>query len=334
MASSEPSTSRLPEEDASDKDSDSDNEVSQIDIESQISTSIRSSKSAKKRLCLNHRQYAKTFPWNTTSRNRSSFEKDGVGVLPLQSYFGPIREESVICADVLFVYFLGEHHLAFQLGDHSTKLFKLMFPEAKDFKCSRIKATAVLKVIAQDCWKTISAAVRETKYFSPQTDETTDITITQQAAIMLRFFDNTQGQMRCIIFALESVERETAELLFNAINKHFQESTTFLYDNLVRLGTDGANVMLGARNSVMSWLRCKQPALVALHCHCHTAALIANEACKVFLDKLEDLTTGAWYYFQKSSRRLRQFEEFQSFMECNPHKLLKVCLCKSSYQAI
>ena len=47
MASSEPNTSRLPEEDSSDMDSDSDNEVSQINIDSQISTSIRSSKSAK-----------------------------------------------------------------------------------------------------------------------------------------------------------------------------------------------------------------------------------------------------------------------------------------------
>ena len=134
MASSEPSTSRLPEEDSSGMDSDSDNEVSQIDIDSQISTTIRSSKSAKKRLCVYLRQYAKTFPWATTSRKGSSFaicmkcsrdinfgrggtrdlrrhqekklhkhsEKDGVGVLPLQSYFGTIREESVIRAEVLF----------------------------------------------------------------------------------------------------------------------------------------------------------------------------------------------------------------------------------------
>ena len=49
--------------------------------------------------------------------------------------------------------------------------------------------------------------------------------------------------------------------------------------------------MLGARNSLMSWLRCKQPASVALHCHCQIAALIANEACKVLPDELEDLTT-------------------------------------------
>ena len=72
MASSEPNTSRLPEEDSSDMDSDSDNEVSQIDIDSQISTSIRSSKSAK-RSCVYRRRYAKTIPWATTSRKGSFF---------------------------------------------------------------------------------------------------------------------------------------------------------------------------------------------------------------------------------------------------------------------
>ena len=57
-------------------------------------------------------------------------EKDGLCVLPLQSYFGPIKEEFVIHAELLFAYFLGEYHLAFQLGDHCTKLFKLMFPDS------------------------------------------------------------------------------------------------------------------------------------------------------------------------------------------------------------
>ena len=92
---------------------------------------------------------------------------------------------------ILFAYFFGVHHLAFQLGDHCTKQFKLIFPDssiAKDLKCSRTKATGVLKVITQDGWNTISTGVRETKYFSLQTDETTDITVTQQAVIMLRFF--------------------------------------------------------------------------------------------------------------------------------------------------
>ena len=142
---------------------------------------------------------------------------------------------------------------------------------------------------------------------------------------MLQFFDNTQGQVRCVVFVLQRVERATAELLFNAINEHFQESTTLLYDNLVGLGRDGANEMFEARKSLMSWLQCKLPALVALYCHCHITALIANEACKVWPDELKDLTTEVWYDFQKSPKRLRRFEEFQSFVECNPYKLLKAC---------
>ena len=106
--------------------------------------------------------------------------------------------------------------------------------------------------------------------------------------------------MRCVFFALEIVERATAELLFNAINKHFKNPLPSFMINLVGL----ANVMLEDGNSVMSQLRCKQPALVALHCHCHIAALIANEAYKVFPDELEDLTTDVWYYFLKSPSRL------------------------------
>ena len=47
------------------------------------------------------------------------------------------REESVIRAEVLFAYFLGEYHFAFQLGDHCTRPSELIFPDssiAKDFK--------------------------------------------------------------------------------------------------------------------------------------------------------------------------------------------------------
>ena len=40
---------------------------------------------------------------------------------------------------------------------------------------------------------------------------------------------------------------------------------------------------------------------------------------------LEELTTDVWYYFQKSSKRLREFEQFQRFVEVKPHKLLKEC---------
>ena len=120
----------------------------------------------------------------------------------------------------------------------------------------------------------------------------------------LRFFDNILGSVRCVFFSLERVERATAELLFQSIDKFFQASDTSLtYDHLIGLG----NVMLGARNSVMSRLRSKQPALVAMHCHCHIAALVAHSACKVLPNDLEDLTTDVWYYFLSGCMSLNSF---------------------------
>ena len=187
-----------------------------------------------------------------------------------------------------------------------------------------LKTLSAITLKQQLCWKLLPRIVGksfphqlETKYFSIQTDETTDITVHNKV-------DNTQGQVKCVFLALESVQRETAELLFNAIDKLFFFNLPPSSRWSCRIRQNWA-IMLGARNSVMSWLRCKQPTLVALHCHCHIAALIVNEACKVLSDEFEDLTTNLWYYFQKSPRGLRQFEGFLSFVECKPHKLLKAC---------
>ena len=243
----------------------------------------------------------------------------------LEAFFGPSR---VVEAEIKFDYFIGEHHLPFLLADHCTKVFSFMFPDsviARGFKCSRTKAMEILKVIAQDVRHQNVDTLRDSKFFSLQVDETTDISITQQMAIMLRFFDNKLGRVQCFFFALESVQRATGELLFEAIDKHFQNSVRFCYDNLIGLGTDGANVMLGQRNSVLSRLRLKQANIVSLHCNCHIAALIANYACKVLPDNLEELTTDVYYYFQKSPKRIREFKQFQVFVESKPHKLRKAC---------
>ena len=295
--------------------------------------------SAKKRLCVYLRQYAKTFPWATTSRKGSSFafgmkcscdinlgrggdlrrhhetklhkhsEKDGVGVLPLQSYFGPIWEESVIRAHISLESTILPFNWEIFVPNYSSWCFLIL---------QLLKTLSAVILKQKLCWNLFPRIVG--KLFQQQLERLNTsasklmrqlmFTVTQQAAIMLWFFGNTQGQVRYVFFALEIVERATAELLFNAIDKHVQDSTTLIYDNLVGLGKDGANVMLGARNSVILRLRCKPPTLVALHCHCHIAALIAKEACKVLPDELEDLTTDVWCYFQMIPRRLRQFEEF------------------------
>lgn len=315
----------------------------------------------KKYSCVFRKEHTKIFSWATASKKGPTYafcvkcsrdislglggtkdlkrheqtalhgrcDRAGSSCMNLQSYFsGPPRAASIVEAEVKFGYMLGEHHLPFLLADHCTKLFQSMFPDsaiAKAFKCSRTKATAILKLIALDVLQQVKDTLQESKFFSIQVDESTDISVSQQMAVMLRLFDNTSGCVRCVFFALESVEQATAEVLFQAIHKHFQLPLTLSYSNLVGLGTDGANVMLGRRNSVFSRLQAEQPSLVAIHCNCHIAALIANACCKVLPDNLEELTTDIFYYFKKSPKRIREFEKFQAFVEAKPHKLLKSC---------
>ena len=84
-----------------------------------------------------HEQTSLHSQWDSASSGSSS----------LDAIFGPSR------AAIKFGYFLGEHHLRFLLADHCGKLFSSVFPDsviARDFKCSRTKATAIVKVIAQD----------------------------------------------------------------------------------------------------------------------------------------------------------------------------------------
>ena len=239
---------------------------------------------------------------------------------------GPRRDQAVVKAEVKFSYFIGEHHLALAVADHCSKLFSSMFPDsdiARAFKCGRTKATATVKVIAQDMIGEIMERISDSQFFSIQIDESTDITVYQQMGIMLRYFDNNNGKLCCVFYKLEPITNANAESIFAAIDQNFSDSGPICYTNLVGMGSDGCNVMLGSRNSVMTRLKSKQPSLISFHCNCHVAALIANHACGKLPGYLDDITIQIWYFFHKSPKRQRSFEAYQVFTECKPHKLLK-----------
>ena len=123
--------------------------------------------------------------------------------------------------------------------------------------------------------------LNDSQFFSIQTDESTDITVYQQCGLLLRYFDNPMAKVRSVFFKLDPIEKANAESLFSILDSNFGDHGPLHYEHLVGFGSDGANVMLGARNSVLSRLMNKQPHLVAFHCNCHIAALIANNASKV-----------------------------------------------------
>ena len=66
-----------------------------------------------------------------------------------------------------FGYFISEHHLAFALADHCSKLFPTLSDSeiARSFKCGRTKATG------QEVMNDILTNINGSQFFSIQTDE-------------------------------------------------------------------------------------------------------------------------------------------------------------------
>jgi hypothetical protein len=82
--------------------------------------------------------------------------------------------------------------------------------------------------------------------------------------------------------------------------------------------------MFGENNSVASHIQAVNPNCVTVKCVCHSSALAVSYACKVLPRQIEDLVKDVHNYFSQSSKRQKEFAEFQIFSQTEQHKLLKL----------
>ena len=82
--------------------------------------------------------------------------------------------------------------------------------------------------------------------------------------------------------------------------------------------------MFGENQSVVALLKKDAPHVFAMKCSCHMIHLCASYACLKLLKTLEDSCRNIYSYFSRSSLRQKEFQEFQEFVNANPHKLLGI----------
>ena len=86
-------------------------------------------------------------------------------------------------------------------------------------------------------------------------------------------------------------------------------------EDLVGIGTDGANVMSGEHHSVVALLRRTWPHVVHLKCVCHSIDLIAKSAVKAALPShIEFMITDSHNWFARSSPRLHAYQDVASLV--------------------
>jgi len=92
--------------------------------------------------------------------------------------------------------------------------------------------------------------------------------------------------------------------------------------NLVSVASDGANVMIGNKNSFFSHLKSELPKLILMQCICHSAALAASKATQQLPRSPEDLLRLVSSYVSGSAKRTAILLEIQEFFDGHKKKIL------------
>lgn len=96
-----------------------------------------------------------------------------------------------------------------------------------------------------------------------------------------------------------------------------------LFKNIIGFAADTTKVIFGEKSGMVSKIREENPNCILVKCVCHSVALSVSYACRILPRGIEQLVKELYSYFSHSSKRQREFHEFQNFTNSEQHKILK-----------
>lgn len=132
---------------------------------------------------------------------------------------------------------------------------------------------------------------------------------------LFRYFSEQDSKILDEYLGTIEVVSTTGADLYNAVNEclaKFDLDCT----NIIGFGSDGANNVSGANNSVWSRLKEASPGIVQLKCVCHSLALAVEHAFDLMPSNIGYLLSEIPGHFSKSSLRRADYQEL--FVTMNP----------------
>lgn len=158
--------------------------------------------------------------------------------------------------------------------------------------------------------------------YSIYIDETTDVSVKKQLAILVSYCHNFETKVD-VIDVVDCPDGTAIALYTQLINK-LKENNIPL-QNWIGFCADTTSVMMGPHNSVSQLIKAHYPQVFVSKCACHMIHLVASYACTKLSNSLEDLCRNVYNHFGRSPKNTAAFKEFQAFYEVKPHKMLRAC---------
>lgn len=177
----------------------------------------------------------------------------------------------------------------------------------KDIKLHRTKCTSLMKNVIAPCMLDDLIKDIGDEFYSAIVDESTAIDTKKLLCIMIRFFSKAKGKVITSFYRLIEIETADAESLFEVFTDQLKRDGLKL-ENLLGIGVDGANVMVGVHKSFSSKLKSLIPHLVTVKCLCHSCHLAAEHACRILPKHLDFLVRESHNWFSCSTKRQVQYK--------------------------
>lgn len=154
------------------------------------------------------------------------------------------------------------------------------------------------------------ANICKNQKFSLIIDESTDISVSQVLAVVIRYFDERKQESVDVLLDTIEVDDATAAGLYRAVKMLFSERGIPL-TNVISFASDNCSTMMGSQSGFQDMLKKDVPSVFIIGCICHSFALCANHASNHLPSWLETFLKDVWCYFSRSSKRQHEFQAVQ-----------------------
>ena len=158
--------------------------------------------------------------------------------------------------------------------------------------------------------------------FSLLIDESTDISVTQILAIMVRFFYARLLNVKDALLDAVVVENDSLQGLYESVKYANKRKYSFEQHHWIfqwqLLDNDGK------KSGFQKWLKDDIPAVFVIGCICHSFALCSSYAVKVLPSYLESFLKELTSYFARSSKRQNDFKMIQTVVGAKENRIPKL----------
>lgn len=235
----------------------------------------------------------------------TQWEKSAKATTSISKIYKPELAESTKIAELKISAFIAEHCSVLTV-DHLTNILPKLDPSSdalKNLKLHRTKCSMLIKnVIGPTMLEELIEEIGDSPY-SIIIDESTDLSTLKVLCIMVRFFSHKRRQVVTTFYRILKIVECDAKNVHKVIVEQFEKDGLKL-ENMVGIGVDGANVMVGKYNSVTAIFKRKLPDLIVVKCVSHSLHLCAEKAAEMLPRQLEFLVREAHNWFSYSPKRV------------------------------